>query len=271
MNSEPLLQLQNLKKYFQKKNHWFSLSSSLIKAVDNISFSVNEGEIVGLVGESGSGKTSTGLMIEGLSRPTEGAILFQGENLLTLKGQKKRFLKRQIQMVFQNPYSSLNPRKTVFQSIGDPLLYHGLVKNKTAQMVAVLDVLNAIGLSKNSVFQYPHQFSGGQQQRISIGRAIALKPKLLICDEIVSALDMSVQAQVLNLLMDLQQNLRFGCLFISHNLAVIKHLCSKVLIMYQGKIVEQGDINNVFKNPQHPYTKLLLASQAPAHPSQRSR
>lgn len=260
-----LLEVKNLKKYFPVYRGIFKKQVSEVKAVDGVSFSVGEGEIVGLVGESGSGKTSIGHMVMRLTEPTHGEICFQGQDLLTLPKKKLRELRPQLQMVFQDPLASLNPRKTVFDNIAEAMLYHKVVSKKEAAL-EVKKILEKVGLNEDALYKYPHQFSGGQQQRISIGRALALKPKLIICDEAVSALDLSVRAQILNLLADLKQSEKLSYLFISHDLSVVSHLCDRILVLYKGRIVESAPKDLLFSRPKHPYTQMLLASIPKAHP-----
>jgi oligopeptide/dipeptide ABC transporter ATP-binding protein len=255
-----LLEVRNLKKYFPIYSGVFRKKIGEIKAVDDISFTVQRSEIVGLVGESGSGKSTAGRTAIRLLEPTDGEIFFNGEDFRSYSLKKLRKMRCAIQMIFQDPLTSLNPRKTVLENIGEALLFHGKVKTKEQQIEDVLTILKKIGLSSSSISQYPHQFSGGQQQRISIGRAIALNPKLIICDEAVSALDLSVQAQILNLLYELKTALHLSYLFISHDLSIIRSLCDRVIVLYRGKIVESGPTEDIFENPKHPYTRLLLSS-----------
>lgn len=265
-----LLEVNNLKKYFPIKRGLLRRTVGYVKAVDEVSFQIDEGEIVGLVGESGSGKSTIGRTAIRLSEPTEGEIFFMGEDLLKVSRTQLRRARTQAQMVFQDPLASLNPRKTILENVGEALLVHKLVKSKQEQAEAVVQILQKVGLSSSVLNQYPHQFSGGQQQRISIGRALILQPKLLICDEITSALDLSVQAQVLNLLMDLKKLFKLSYLLIAHDLAVVHHLCDRVLVMYQGKIVESAPAEALFRNPQHPYTQKLLNSIPIKHPRERA-
>lgn len=249
-----LLRIENLKKYFPLKKRGF------LRAVDDVSFDVTENEIVGVVGESGSGKSTCARTAIRLLEPTDGKIYFQGEDFRALKGKRLRLARKNVQMVFQDPLSSLNPRKTILENVGEALIYHKIVKTRDEQVACVESILKKIGMPLSSLDQYPHQFSGGQQQRISIGRAIAINPKLVICDEAVSALDLSVQAQILNLLYELKERLGLSYLFISHDLAVVRFFCDRIHVMYLGKIVESGRAEEVFENPQHPYTKKLLSS-----------
>lgn len=263
----PLLKVNNLKKYFPILKGVFRRQIGQVKAVDDISFEIYEGEIVGMVGESGSGKSTAGRTAIRLIEPTAGEITFLGANFRTLSPKQLRQARQKVQMVFQDPLASLNPRKTLLDNIGEALLYHHVVRTRKDQIERTAEILNKIGLSPSIMGNYPHQFSGGQQQRISIGRAIALQPKLVICDEAVSALDLSVQAQILNLLYDLKQSLKLSYLFISHDLSVVKSLCNRVLVMYKGNIVESGPVEKIFNFPQHPYTQLLLDSIPKPYPS----
>ncbi len=261
-----LLKVTNLKKFFPIKQGIFRRHVGDVKAVDGVSFSIQEGEIVGLVGESGSGKSTVGRAAIRLIEPTDGEIEFLGEDFRAASNRQLRHLRRKVQMVFQDPLASLNPRKTVLENLGEPLLYHKQVHSFDEQVVAVEKILRKVGISPSTLDNYPHQFSGGQQQRLSIGRALGLQPKLIICDEAVSALDLSVQAQILNLLIDLKQAFKLSYLFISHDLSVVRHLCDRILVMYRGKIVEEGPTEELFENPKHPYTQLLLASVPRKHP-----
>jgi len=261
-----LLEVTQLKKYYPIKRGFLRRTIGYVKAIDDISFHINEGEIVGLVGESGSGKSTTGRAVIRLIEPTDGQIFFQGQDLMCASRSTLRKLRTEAQIVFQDPLASLNPRKTILENVGEALLVHKLVKTREEQVHAVVQILQQVGLSSSVLNQYPHQFSGGQQQRISIGRALVLTPKLLICDEITSALDLSVQAQVLNLLSDLKKIFKLSYLLISHDLSVIQHLCDRVLVMHRGKIVESGKTEALFHNPKHPYTQKLLNSIPVRHP-----
>jgi ABC-type oligopeptide transport system ATPase subunit len=255
-----LLEVKGLKKYFPVYGGLFRKQIGVIKSVDGVDFSIRKGEVVGIVGESGSGKSTLARASIRLIEPTAGTILFMGKSLLNLSDQELKSIRRHVQMVFQDPYSSLNPRKTIQESIGEGIFYHGLVKNLDEQREIVGQILSKVGLSSEDMDRYPHQFSGGQQQRICIGRAIALNPCLLICDEAVSALDVSIQAQILNLLIDLKQTMDLSYLFISHDLSVIRYLADRVLVLYLGKVVEEGLTEEVFSNPQHPYTRHLISA-----------
>ncbi len=265
-----LLDVHNLKKYFPIRRGILRRHVGDFKAVDDVSFSIHEGEVVGLVGESGSGKSTIGRCLIRLIEPTEGEIYFNGSAVRQLNGSSMRKLRQNIQMVFQDPLASLNPRKTVMENVGEALLFHKLVASKEEQQDKVVEMLGKVGLSSTLLNQYPHQFSGGQQQRLSIARALILRPKLLLCDEITSALDLSVQAQVLNLLYDLKKTFKLSYLIISHDLSVVRHLCDRVLVMYQGKIVESGETESIFESPQHEYTRKLLGSVLKRYPIPRA-
>jgi len=265
-----ILEVKNLKKYFPIRRGIFRKVTGHVKAVDDISFVVNEGQMVALVGESGSGKSTAGLSPIALLKPTSGEISFMGQNLKELSRKEELLFRQKAQIIFQDPLSSLSPRKTVLDNIGEALLYHGFVKNREEQVEAVSSILKKIGMRDDALLKYPHQFSGGQQQRISIGRAIAMGPKLIVCDEAVSALDVSIQAQILNLLHDLKEEFNLSYLFITHDLGIVRMSCDTVLVMYKGKIVERGSTEEVFENPRHPYTQMLLSSIPKAHPRLRA-
>ena len=269
--NNPLMEVTGLKKYFPIYSGLFRSKIGEIKAVDGIDFSIMEGEVLGMVGESGSGKSTAGRTVIRLIEPTAGKALFRGKNLFELKKEELKEMRQQIQIVFQDPYASLNPRKTIYQSIGEALSYHNLVNNDEEQMEKVAQIMGRVGLSPDAMNRYPHQFSGGQQQRICIGRAIALNPRLIICDEAVSALDVSIQAQILNLLSELKATMGLSYLFISHDLSVIRYISDRVVVMNQGKVVESGLVEEIFENPQDPYTKKLLAAIPIAHPAKRKR
>lgn len=231
-----------------------------VQAVDEISFNIKEGETLGLVGESGCGKTTTGRTIIRLLEPTAGEVDFKGKNIFKLKKEEIRKIRRNIQIIFQDPFGSLNPRMTVGEIVGESLVIHKIVKNNKEKDVRVKDLLKTVGLNAGHIRRYPHEFSGGQRQRIGIARALALNPKLIICDEPVSALDVSIQAQVINLLEDLQEKFNLTYLFIAHDLSVVKHISDRVAVMYLGKIVELSSTSELYNNTQHPYTEALLSA-----------
>ena len=258
INQDQLLQVENLDLRFVTKSAFFEKNRSYVQAVDNVSFTVKEGETFGLVGESGSGKSTTARVIAGLYPPDGGRIVFAGQDLGLLTEKQRRPLRRQIQMVFQNPYSSLNARMTVANIIAEPIRFHGLAESEMKTRQIVNDLLDHVGLGAAAGVRYPHEFSGGQRQRISIARALATRPRFLICDEPTSALDVSVQAQILNLLKDLQDELGLTMLFISHDLPVIRQMCDRVAVMKQGAIVEVSDTDTLFSNPEQDYTRNLI-------------
>jgi oligopeptide transport system ATP-binding protein len=256
----PLLEVQNLKVHFPVKHGLFSRVSGFVKAVDDVSFTISAGESLGLVGESGCGKTTLGRSLVKLVEPTAGRILFDGHDIAGLHGKDLKQARRGLQMIFQDPVGSLNPRMTVEQIVGEPLDIHGLVEDAAARRARVRELLKAVGLNEMHAERYPHEFSGGQRQRIGIARALAVEPKLIVCDEPVSALDVSVQAQIVNLLQDLQIQRRLAFLFIAHDLAVVKHISHRVMVMYLGKIVELGAAKAVVDQPKHPYTQALISA-----------
>ncbi|NUU77421.1 ABC transporter ATP-binding protein [Paenibacillus xylanilyticus] len=262
-----LLEVEGLKIHFPIRGGLIKREIGNIKAVDDVSFSIEQGQTYGLVGESGSGKTTTGRAVIGLNHVTAGRILFNGKDLAKER-RKDRQLQRDVQMIFQDPYSSLNPKKRVIDIIAEPLRnYERLTAAEEKRQVR--DLLEKVGLSPESIYKYPHEFSGGQRQRIGIARAIALKPKLIIADEPVSALDVSVQAQVLNFMQEIQKELNLTYLFISHDLGIIRHMCDQIGIMYKGRYVEQGTTDDIFENPQHIYTKRLIAAIPDMDPTKR--
>ncbi|TKJ29754.1 MAG: hypothetical protein CEE40_07265 [Chloroflexi bacterium B3_Chlor] len=262
---EVLLDVRKLKKYFPVKGGLFQRQAGYIKAVDGVDLTVEQGQSFGLVGESGSGKTTVGKTILRLIEPTEGEIIFEGQDLCQLSESEMRHLRAEMQMIFQDPYSSLNPRMTVKRIVGEPLLIHKRGKGRALED-RVRELISLVGLMEDHLFRYPHEFSGGQRQRIGIARALALEPKMLILDEPTSALDVSVQAQVLDLLLDLQKRLNLTYLFISHDLAVIRYICDRVALMYMGKILELAAVEDIFQNPMHPYTQALLSAMPVADP-----
>jgi oligopeptide transport system ATP-binding protein len=266
----PLLEVRNLVKEFSRKRGIFG-GRTVVRAVDGVSFIVEEGETFGLVGESGSGKTTTGRCILRLIEPTSGEIRFKGEDVLAFDRSRMRKARRDMQIVFQDPYSSLNPRMRVGTIVEEPLVIHRM-GSRTERLARVTELFELVGLDPTQLARYPHQFSGGQRQRIGLARALALNPSLIIADEPVSALDVSVQAQVINLLMDLQQRLSLTYLFIAHDLRLVRHICSRVAVMYLGKLVEMGDTESLFAAPAHPYTRALLSAiPVPDPTAQRQR
>jgi oligopeptide transport system ATP-binding protein len=258
--SGALLEVRNLVKHFTVGGGVFGGPRGIVRAVDGVSFSLQQGETLGLVGESGCGKTTTGRCILQLERPTSGNVMFEGRDLATLDETALRPVRRKIQVIFQDPYSSLNPRMTVGQMLAEPLAVHGIVREAGARAARVGDLLQRVGLLPQHARRYPHELSGGQRQRVGIARALAMEPSLIICDEPVSALDVSIQAQIINLLEDLQADLGLTYLFIAHDLAVVRHISDRVAVMYLGKIAEIADRKSIYDAPLHPYTKALLAA-----------
>ena len=254
----PLVEVSHLVKHFARDSGLFR-SGTLVKAVDDVSFAIDAGETFGLVGESGSGKTTTGRCVLRLVEPTSGRVRFRDEDVLGFSKSRLREARRHMQIVFQDPYSSLNPRMRARQIVEEPLIIHGL-GDRTARAERVRQLFGLVGLDAAHLNRFPHEFSGGQRQRIGLARALALNPSFLVLDEPVSALDVSVQAQVVNLLMDLQQQLMLTYLFIAHDLRLVEHICSRVAVMYLGKIVEMGPTSSLFATPQHPYTQALLSA-----------
>jgi peptide/nickel transport system ATP-binding protein len=257
---EPLLKVENLRVYFPIRKGFFARTTDFVRAVDEVNFTIYPGETVGLVGESGCGKTTLGRALLRLTEPTAGRILFEGTDLAALPAGELRHRRREFQLVFQDPYAALNPMLTVGEAILEPLRVHGVGGSRAEQKARVRELLRTVGLSEDAEQRYPHEFSGGQRQRICIARALALRPKLIVCDESVSALDVSVQAQVLNLLNDLKRELGITYLFITHDLSVARFMSDRLLVMSQGKIVESGPAAEVYAHPQHPYTQQLLAA-----------
>ena len=256
-----LLEVKNLKMYFPvTAGIIFQRAVAQIKAVDDISFFVRKGETLGLVGESGCGKTTTGRCILQLYKPTNGTITFNGRELTGLSTRQMRQMRRQMQVIFQDPFSSLNPRMTAGNIIGEPLIVHGLVGNKAEYKDRVAELLQNVGLNPYMADRFPHEFSGGQRQRIGVARALSVDPQFIVCDEPVSALDVSIQAQIINLLEDLQEKFDLTYLFIAHDLSVVRHISDRVAVMYLGRMVEIADRNEIYVNPLHPYTKALLSA-----------
>ena len=265
-----ILQVQSLKKYFPLYGGLLSRVIGEVKAVDDVSFDINEGEILGLVGESGCGKTTVGRMTLRLLEPTSGKVLFEGTDLLSLKGKELAMIRPKMQIIFQDPYSSLNPRFTVERIIGEALSVHGLAQGSELRK-KIEALMEKVGLSKMYLKRFPHEFSGGQRQRIGIARALALNPKYIVCDEPVSALDVSIQAQIINLLQSLQKEDNLSLMFISHDLNVVKHLSQRTAVMYLGKIVELAPTELLNRKASHPYTQALLASKPSLDPTNRNR
>jgi oligopeptide transport system ATP-binding protein len=266
-DNNTLLTVENLVKHFPiKKGTFFAKTIGAVHAVDGISFAIKRGETFGLVGESGCGKSTTGRAILQLHRPTSGKVVFDDTDLVITKGEELRKMRRKMQMIFQDPYSSLNPRMTVGDIIGEPLVIHNLATGKQAQE-RVEELLQLVGLDPRFYDRYPHEFSGGQRQRIGVARALALNPSFIVCDEPIAALDVSIQAQVVNLLEDLQSKFNLTYLFIAHDLSMVRHISDRIAVMYLGIIVELADADDLFDNPLHPYTKALMSAVPVADPS----
>ena len=255
-----ILEVKNIKKYYPSKTNFFGKALEYVKAVDDVSFELRKGEIIGLVGESGCGKSTLGRVLLCLDEATSGSAIFEGKDLFSMKKKELRNLRKDFQIIFQDPYSSLNPRMTVGEAVLEPLKVHKLYKDFKERKEKVIELLEKVGMQADHFSRYPHQFSGGQRQRICIARSLSLKPKFILCDESVSALDVSVQAQVLNLLQDLKDEFDLSYIFISHDLSVIKFIADQVLVMQKGKIVERGDVETVINNPQNAYTQMLIDS-----------
>lgn len=267
-----MLEVRHLKVHFPVKQGVFGVVRGQVKAVDDVSFTIEPGETLGLVGESGCGKTTLGRAVVRLTEPKSGSIFFEGEDLLKLDRAQLRARRRKFQIIFQDPYGSLNPRMTVEDIIGEALDIHELAESASARRLRVADLLKAVGLDAGYAQRYPHEFSGGQRQRIGIARALAVEPSLIVCDEPVSALDVSVQAQIINLLQDLQQEHGLAYLFIAHDLAVVEHISRRVMVMYLGKIVELADARSIIRAPKHPYTQALISAVPVVDPdSKRQR
>ena len=259
--SDYILEVTNLKKHFPiSAGIIFQREVGAVRAVDGISFNVVRGETLGLVGESGCGKSTTGRTILQLYRPTEGSVIFEGEELSTMTGNALRQMRRRMQIIFQDPFASLNPRMTVGSIVSEPLQIHNIYANRKERQQFVEQLMEKVGLNPYFINRYPHEFSGGQRQRIGIARALALEPSFIVADEPISALDVSIQAQVVNLMEELQHELGLTYLFIAHDLSMVRHICDRVAVMYLGKIVELGPVDEVYENPQHPYTQALLSA-----------
>jgi oligopeptide transport system ATP-binding protein len=267
----PLLEVKNLKVHFPVKPGLFRRVREFVKAVDDVCFAIEPGETLGLVGESGCGKTTLGRAIVRLVEPTAGSVLLDGEDITRMNGPDLRARRRKFQLIFQDPYGSLNPRMTVEQIVGEALDIHQLTDSPSARQNRIAELLKAVGLDPTYAQRYPHEFSGGQRQRIGIARALAVEPELIICDEPVSALDVSVQAQIINLLQDLQQQRGIAYLFIAHDLAVVEHISRRVMVMYLGKIVEMADAKSIIREPQHPYTQALISAVPEVDPDTKRR
>ena len=268
--SESLLRAENIVKRFPIYGGLFSKEVAAVKAVQNVSFEIKKGETLGLVGESGCGKSTLGRSLIRLIEPTSGKIFFKNKDITNISGTELRELRKKMQIIFQDPYASLNPRMTVGAILEEPLIIHNLFDSPKDRADRVKELINLVGLRPENLSRYPHEFSGGQRQRIGIARALAVNPELIICDEPVSALDVSIQAQVINLLMELQQKLGLTYVFIAHDLKVVEHVSHRVAVMYLGQIVEMADADELYKNPQHPYTKALLSAIPVPDPKPRT-
>ena len=266
-----LLEVKNLKVHFPVKPGMFRRVQDFVRAVDDVSFALEPGETLGLVGESGCGKTTLGRAIVRLVEPTAGSILLDGEDITRMNGPALRARRRKFQLIFQDPYGSLNPRMTIARIVGEALDIHRLTDSPSARQARIAELLKAVGLDPVYAQRYPHEFSGGQRQRIGIARALAVEPQLIICDEPVSALDVSVQAQIINLLQDLQQQRGIAYLFIAHDLAVVEHISRRVMVMYLGRIVEAAEAKSIIREPQHPYTQALISAVPEVDPESKRR
>ncbi len=265
--SELLLEVRDLKKHFAERTGWLGLGKRQIKAVEGVSFDLAKGEVLGIVGESGSGKTTLGRGILRLIEPTSGSVRFAGQDVMSLSGERLRRLRRHMQIVFQDPYSSLDPRKRVGRIVGEARAIHGLPNGRDR----ILAILDQVGLGEDHINRFPHEFSGGQRQRIGIARALAVEPELIVADEPVSALDVSIQAQIINLLSDLQGELGLAMLFIGHDLSVIEHISDRVLVLYLGRVMELAPASKLYAAPRHPYTEALLSAAPVIDPNSRRK
>jgi oligopeptide transport system ATP-binding protein len=271
MANETLLSVKNLKKYFEIKRGFFWGESARVHAVDGVTFDLLRGETLGLVGESGCGKSTTGRLILRLIEPTAGEVSFEGKSIFAASKSEMRALRQRMQIIFQDPYSSLNPRMTVEQIVGEGIVIHKLCRTRAERRERVADLLKKVGLSPEQMHRYPHEFSGGQRQRVGIARALAVNPRLIIADEPISALDVSIQAQVINLLEDLQDQFDLTYLFIAHDLRVVEHISDRVAVMYLGQIVELADSQELYAKPLHPYTEALLSAIPIPDPTTKRR
>jgi oligopeptide transport system ATP-binding protein len=267
--SDKILQVDRLKKYFPVTKGMFKKTTTQVRAVDDVSFDIFRGETLGLVGESGCGKSTLGRTVLRLYEPTSGSIAFEGQDITSMSSNELRPLRRKMQIIFQDPYASLNPRMTVGNIIGEALTIHNLFGDKTSRQKRVSDLLSIVGLRPEALYRYPHEFSGGQRQRIGIARALAVDPQFIVCDEPVSALDVSIQAQIVNLLQDLQSQLKLTYLFIAHDLMIVKHISTRVAVMYLGDMVEIAPSADLYADPKHPYTRALLSAVPVPDPSKK--
>lgn len=265
-----LLEVRGLRKYYPVVSGVLRRVVGQVHALESIDFDLVAGEVLGIVGESGCGKSTLGRSVLRLVEPSAGEVLFEGRNILGFNREQMEQFRKEAQIIFQDPYASLNPRKTVRDCIGEGLLYHGLVKNVSEQKERVAELLSQVGLEADVMERYPHQFSGGQQQRICIGRALAMHPKLIVCDESLSALDVSVQAQILNLLQELKEKYGLSYLFISHDLSAVRYLCDRVIVLYLGQVMEAAPTAELFSHPRHPYTQALLSAIPRDHPGRQT-